>query len=77
MLGGLLVLSGTVSSAQQAPVSVPLFPLAEIRPGLKGIGKTVFDGRTIREFQVEILGVLRNVAPQQSIILARLSGGPL
>ena len=77
MLGGLLFLSGTVSSAQQAPVSVPLFPLAEIRPGLKGIGKTVFDGRTISEFQVEILGVLRNIAPRQSIILARLSGGPL
>jgi len=77
IIGGLFVLSGTLSSAQQAPVSVPLFPLAEVRPGLKGIGKTVFDGRTISEFQVEILGVLRNVAPRQSVILARLSGGPL
>ena len=70
-------MSGTLSSAQQVPISVPLFPLAEVRPGLKGIGRTVFDGRTISEFQVEILGVLRNVAPRQSVILARLSGGPL
>ena len=29
------------------------------------------------EFQVEVLGVLENVAPKQSIILARLTGGPL
>ena len=54
-----------------------LFPLDEIRPGMKGIGKTIFSGTQIEEFQFEILGVLRNVAPRQSIILARLSGGPL
>src|SRR5205823_1875464 len=29
------------------------------------------------EFQVEILGVLDNIGPKESIILARLSGGPL
>jgi hypothetical protein len=31
----------------------------------------------VEEFQVEILGVLDNLGPRQSIILARLSGGPL
>jgi hypothetical protein len=31
----------------------------------------------VEEFQVEILGVLENAGPRQSIILARLSGGPL
>src|SRR5271168_5072028 len=41
------------------------------------IGKTVFQGSKIEDFQVEILGVLENVGPRQSIILARLSGGPL
>ncbi|MBI4458719.1 MAG: hypothetical protein HY648_01505, partial [Acidobacteria bacterium] len=44
---------------------------------MKGIGRTVFDGTTIEEFQVEILGVLENIAPRQNVILARLSGGPL
>ncbi len=53
------------------------FPLRDIRPGMKGIGKTVFSGNRIEEFQVEILGVLDNVGPKQSIILAKLSGGPL
>lgn len=77
VLGGVLFLVGTISPAQQNGVSVPLIPLSEIKPGMKGVGKTVFDGRNIAEFQVEILGVLRNIAPRQSIILARLSGGPL
>src|SRR5882724_3016861 len=34
-------------------------------------------GGRIEDFQVEILGVLENIGPRQSLILARLSGGPL
>ncbi len=52
-------------------------PLADIKPGMRGIGRTVFKGTQPEDFQVEILGVLENVGPKQSIILARLSGGPL
>ena len=55
----------------------PIFPLRDIQAGQHGIGKTVFSGSKIEEFQVEILGVLENLGPKQSIILARLSGGPL
>jgi len=55
----------------------PIFPLRDIRAGQHGIGKTVFAGNKVDEFQVEILGVLDNVGPRQSVILARLSGGPL
>ena len=44
---------------------------------MHGIGRTVFSGNRIEEFQVEILGVLDNVGPKESLILARLSGGPL
>ena len=54
-----------------------LFPLKDVRPGMHGIGKTIFTGSRIDEFQVEILGVLENVGPKQSLVLARLSGGPL
>ena len=49
----------------------------DVRPGMKGIGRTVFEGTAIQDFQVEILGVLKNVQPKQDLILARLSGGPL
>lgn len=52
-------------------------PLDQIQPGMKGVGKTVFGGDKIEEFQVEILGVLENIAPRQSAILAKVSGGPL
>lgn len=49
----------------------------EVRPGMKGFGRTVFQGAKIEQFDVELLGVLKNFAPKQDMILARLSGGPL
>src|SRR3569833_3187430 len=53
------------------------FELKNVRPGLRGVGRTVFEGNRVEEFQVEVLGVLENIGPRQSIILAKLSGGPL
>ena len=52
-------------------------PLQDLKPGMRGVGKTVFAGDRVEEFQAEILGVLENIGPKQSFILARLSGGPL
>ena len=54
-----------------------IFPLKDVRAGQHGVGRTVFSGSRVEEFQVEVLGVLENLGPRQSIILARLSGGPL
>jgi hypothetical protein len=54
-----------------------ILPLRDVRAGMKGVGKTVFSGDRIEDFQAEILGILENAGPKQSIILARLSGGPL
>jgi hypothetical protein len=51
--------------------------LQDVKPGMRGVGKTVFQGNRVEEFQVEILGTLENLGPKQSVILARLSGGPL
>ncbi len=62
------------SALQAAP---PIFPLKDVRAGQHGIGRTVFAGTKVEEFQVEILGVLENIGPKQSIILGRLKGGPL
>ena len=59
------------------PAFGAIFPLKDIKPGLRGVGKTVFEGNRIEDFQVEILGTLENVGPKQSLILARLSGGPI
>src|SRR5664279_1210199 len=44
---------------------------------MHGTGRTVFSGNKIEDFDVEILGVLDNIGPKESLIIARLSGGPL
>ncbi len=60
------------------PASTALMPIDEIRPGMAGIGRTVFQGTELQEFKVRILGVLRNIqGPKRDLILARLEGGPL
>src|SRR5258707_11589972 len=52
--------------------------VTDIRPGMVGIGHTVFDGTHVEEFRAHILGVLENViGTQRNLILARLEGGPL
>jgi hypothetical protein len=54
------------------------FSVKDVRPGLKGVGRTIFQGDRIEEFQVEISGVLKNVlAPKHDAILAHLSGAGL
>src|SRR5512138_1997290 len=63
--------------ASIANAQTPLFPLKDVKPGLRGAGRTVFSGSRVEEFQAEILGVLENIGPKQALILARLSGGPL
>jgi hypothetical protein len=70
-VGAALALAGALAA------ETPLMPLREVRPGMRGTGRTVFAGDRVEEFQVEILGVLENTGPKQSLILARLSGGPL
>jgi hypothetical protein len=73
-----LALVVILASCLLGQASPPVFPLNDVRPGLKGMGRTIFEGDKIEEFQVEILGVLKNaLAPQRDLILARLSGGPL
>ena len=60
------------------PAQSRTFPIDELRAGMVGVGKTVFEGDRLDEFQAHILGVLHNViGPRRDLILARLEGGPL
>jgi hypothetical protein len=60
------------------PASTALMSIDEVRPGMVGVGRTVFEGTELQEFKVHILGVLRNIqGPKRDLILARLEGGPL
>jgi hypothetical protein len=64
--------------AAGVPAQSRLFPLDELKPGMIGVGRTVFEGNRLDEFKVQVLGVLRNViGPKRDLILARLDGGPL
>jgi hypothetical protein len=60
------------------PAAAPLMPVADIKAGMVGIGRTVFEGTDLQEFKAHIIGVLHNVqGPHRDLILARLEGGPL
>ncbi len=60
------------------PAATKIMPLAEIKPGMTGVGRTVFEGTELRDFKVHIIGVLKNVqGPRRDLIIARLEGGPL
>jgi len=57
------------------PESTALYAVEDLRPGMKGVARTVFSGSEPEEFQLEILGVLDGfTGPRQSTIIARLSG---
>ncbi len=54
--------------------STDILPLSEVERGQKGHGFSVFSGSSPERFEVEVLGVWRDVEPDTSYILARLSG---
>lgn len=52
-----------------------LFPLDQVKPGLRGVAYTIFTGDQIEKMDVEVLGVLRNaMGPKQDVILIELHG---
>lgn len=70
-----LVVAPGSRAALVAQESASFFPLSDVHPGLKGVGKTIFQGDQMTEFQVEVLGILRGVlAPKHDAILVKLSG---
>ncbi len=50
-----------------------IMPLSKVQKGMKGYGLTVFEGTKVEKFDVEIIGVLHDVGPDQNLILARVS----
>ncbi len=52
----------------------PTIALNEIQRGQHGYGLSVFSGTEPERFDVEVIGIMRNVSPDVSYILARLTG---
>src|SRR5580658_3368405 len=73
-----LILLITVVELGSLLAESPHMSVGEIRPGMVGVGRTVFEGTHVEEFQVKILGIIENViGTRRNLILARLEGGPL
>ena len=72
--GGQQGLAEELPMAQSGIQPVEPFPLDQLRPGMKGIGKTVVVGTKIEEFQVEVLGVLAGQETVKQLILVKVSG---
>lgn len=69
LLTALLVISAACVYA--AP---DIIPVSEIKPGMKGIAKTVVSGTKIEEFGVEVIGIMKNKGPSGDLILVRTYG---
>ncbi|HEX3583008.1 MAG TPA: SpoIVB peptidase S55 domain-containing protein, partial [Thermoanaerobaculia bacterium] len=68
LLAASLMLAGSAAFASDS-----VMPLSQIQKGMKGYGVTVFEGNKLEKFDVEIVGVMTNIAPDQDMILARVS----
>jgi SpoIVB peptidase S55 len=74
----LAILAIVALGSSALPATSAIMPIAEVKPGMTGVGRTVFQGAELQDFKVHILGVLRNIqGPGRNLILARLEGGPL
>ena len=70
----LLCLTALAACAAEKP-KVQILPVSQVKAGMHGVAYTVFEGTTPEPMEVEILGVLRNMAgPKSDVILARLHG---
>jgi hypothetical protein len=63
-------------AAQNAkPLAVDIIPVSQIKPGMRGVAYTVFEGTKPEPMDVEVLGVMKDQnGPKSDIILARLHG---
>ena len=54
-----------------------MMPTSAVRAGMRGTARTVFSGVDIKEFNVEVLGVLPKFQEGSDIILVRILDGPV
>src|SRR5690348_5471610 len=68
----ILLLSASPLWAANDPA---IFPLSDVKPGMKGEMYTIFSGDRIEKTDLEVIGVLHNaVGPKLDVILVRLLG---
>ncbi|MGO9598466.1 MAG: SpoIVB peptidase S55 domain-containing protein [Isosphaeraceae bacterium] len=70
----LFFLLATIPAAAAEPDPKSYWDIRDVRPGMKGVGKTVMVGTRLEEFGAEVLGVMRDVSPGRDMVLCRLTG---
>jgi hypothetical protein len=73
LVGGLIAGAGGVATAGE-PDPATYWDVKDVRPGMKGKGRTVMVGMKLEEFEAEVLGVMRDVSPGRDMVLCRLKG---
>ncbi len=66
-----------LTSSLHIAMAIETMNVDDITPGMKGYGKTVFKGKRIEVFNIEVLGVLKNWEARSDMILIKMTGGPL
>ncbi len=77
ILLGLLAVGPVVGSSVAGEGGSVFLSPSEVRPGMRGIARTVFAGNQAQEFPVELLGVLSGTRPKGDLILFRALGDTL
>src|SRR5262245_20748343 len=62
------------ATAWAGPKTETYWQVDDVRPGMKGQGRTVMHGTKVASFDAEVLGVLKNTSPGRDVVLCRLSG---
>jgi len=68
------ILGSAATLASPAAAAGEVMPLSQVQRGQRGYGVSVFAGTELERFDVEVLGVIHDLSPNVSYVLARLSG---
>jgi hypothetical protein len=71
----LALLALPVRAQVRASGSPQTIPVSEIKPGMKGVAYTIFEGDQVEKIDLVVLGVLENaLGPKEDVILVQLLG---
>ncbi|MDR7418817.1 MAG: SpoIVB peptidase S55 domain-containing protein [Armatimonadota bacterium] len=70
----LLFLTVAAAPLGAAAAATGTMSVAEVKPGMRGIGRTVVRGTAVESFDVEVLAIVPGSGPSGDLILVRVSG---
>ncbi len=73
----ILIVICTAAAGFPANLPKKYMPVSEVKRGMKGVGRSVFRGTKIEEFQFEVIDKVKNAFPKEDIIVIRASGQDL